>query len=541
MLNQFNQAIFGNSIDADTGRFFNETTASELREHIVNKTDVDELSQWEPFVETLDKYPNGVKRGTVEDVDELLIHEAGWGLVFAADDPEAKSIQEDLKELIHFRREQAGSRFRIFDGEDGYKKGESHAEFLARFGVSGDGPVDPRLGAPYYLLLVGSPALIPFDFQYHLDVSFGVGRICFNTSDAYKRYASAVVAAASGSLVLPPNAAFIGFHHSNDKNTDLSKKKMVIPLANELDGYPPHWTVERFMTPETTKKEQLLNLLRRDAPPALLFSAGHGVRFSSGNEKQKEWQGALLCGDWPGPQNWKGSLPGRYYLGAPDLDDRVQLGGVVAFLFACYSGGTPGYSDFSRRSKKGDLQKFNWKRRANRSIISALPQKMLSHPNGSALAIIAHVDECWSYSFWSEEARTQTTVFDNTLKRLAKGQPVGFAMEYVNNRFAQLASQLLTYLDYLEAGLSVDDAKLLACWCAHHDARNYIVLGDPAVCLATGPVAKSPAIDTAPSQNIRMPNSSHALGSPVSEISQADWEATPPAVKQYILSGLRKT
>jgi hypothetical protein len=80
------------------------------------------------------------------------------------------------------------------------------------------------------------------------------------------------------------------------------------------------------------------------------------------------------------------------------------------------------------------------------------------------------------------------------LTRLFEGYPVGAAMEYFNERYAELAASLAGDLENLKKPyLKVNANEFASLWTAHNDARGYAVIGDPAVRLQFNPIA-----DTAP-------------------------------------------
>jgi len=283
-----------------------------------------------------------------------------------------------------------------------------------------------------------------------------------------------VVSAEKKRLALGRTAAFVGVSNPDDPATRMSAGQLVKPLAahfgQELDG----WKIAAADGAQAAKSG-LARLLGGQDTPALLFTASHGMGFPNGHPLQLRDQGALLCQDWPGPKSWDGPIGKDFYFAADDLGDDANVFGLVAFFFACYGAGTPRLDDFSKQAfrQRGEI--------APRNFLARLPQRMLSHPNGGALAVVGHVERAWSYSFVWGQAGPQRAVFESTLQRLFDGWPIGYAFEYFNGRYAELAAQLAYTLGELEYGLKITSTELAGLWTATNDARNYVVLGDPFV------------------------------------------------------------
>src|SRR4051794_28219800 len=109
----------------------------------------------------------------IPGMDPMDLSKAGWGVIFAVDtDP---AVRAALQPLLDHRAQQVNNpkRFKIFEGSKGARPGQSAVDWLDRQGV-GLAVVDPRQGVPYYLLLVGSPAQISFEFQFVLDAQWCV-------------------------------------------------------------------------------------------------------------------------------------------------------------------------------------------------------------------------------------------------------------------------------------------------------------------------------------------------------------------------------
>ncbi len=157
-----------------------------------------------------------------------------------------------------------------------------------------------------------------------------------------------------------------------------------------------------------------------------------------GDPLQRLCQGALICQDWPGPLAWRKTIPPDFYLAASDIPDDARLGGLIAFFFGPYTAGTPYNDDFPPLALEPPRPI------ASESFIASLPQRLLGHPNGTALAVIGHVERVWGYSFTSESDPRATDLvhFVTCLQRLLDGHTVGSAMELFNWRYARAAQRL---------------------------------------------------------------------------------------------------
>jgi hypothetical protein len=449
------ELIYLNGVDATTGGYLVEPR--ELTNFAaLASSDPGQPSAW---LEGLAKRLRETQLGLPFDTDPLDVSQAGWAIVYHTD--EEADVRAALTGLVEHRR---GNRTKVLD----YRNGESIRDWLTRHHVS-RGNVNPD-NVPYYVLLVGSPERIPFEFQFDLDAEYCVGRIDFDSADDYRRYAASVVEYETTDAPAPKSAAFFGTRHAGDRATQLSADHLVTPLAKK--GVPKGIDSRAYVGPDATK-EQLAALLSGEnggGRPAFLFTGTHGLGWPCGHARQLEQQGSLLC------HGWRQFMPlkAEYYFAGTDVGQDFNLHGLIAFHFACFGAGTPQRDEFSHGPGLEPPVI------AERPFVARLPRRLLSHAEGGALAIVGHVERAWGYSIVTAGAGPQLRPFTNAVGSILSGRPVGYAMKDFNERYAMLSIDLSAKLRLIAAGAAPPELDLARDWMERNDARNYIVLGDPA-------------------------------------------------------------
>ena len=364
--------VYFNGIDAETGRY-------AVKPQTVD--DLAKLARANPQVD-----PMRALRGETEmrsyglppGVDYEKLDQAGWGVIFHENAP--ADVKAALAPLIQKRAQEASPQFKTLD----YKTNEQVRDWYRRYEIR-PGSVDPEV-VPYYLLIVGPPDGIPFEFQYLLGVDYAVGRVAFGAADGYARYAESVAAYETASAIQnAKQIAYWGTRHLGDGATKLSSSLLIDPLANgnpNLAGRLKRPLNTEFgfdrqlMLADDATKDALLETLSAPKPPAILFTASHGMLVGPGRPQQQAVQGALLCRDWSG----FGTIKLDHFVAATDIPDDANVKGLVAFFFACFGGGTPKVDQFILDPAQlgSTLPPL-----ALQPFMAALPHRPLTHVRGA--------------------------------------------------------------------------------------------------------------------------------------------------------------
>jgi hypothetical protein len=455
-------------IQAETGQLLPGLTDADLERISPDRREVRERSD-----------RGAADHLAISDIDPNSLAESGWCVLLSGDtDPAVRSA---VAPLLEHRQAEAGRLFKVFDGTSGARPDEDARKWVERQGADFR-TVDPEKGVPLYVLLIGSPEQIPFEFQYLLDLYWNVGRLHFDTADEYRAYAEHVVAYERGASVPHrKRAAIFATRNDGDRATGMLHNQVALPIVagaagvRALQGYRG-FQLDSLLA-ESATKERLLSVLSGREPggaPAFLFTGSHGASFRIDDPQQREKQGALVCQDWPG----FGRLAPEHLLAAADIPADAALHGLIHFLFACYGGGCPKEDNFGLASGEAP------RRLANAPMLARLPQRLLAQ---GALASLAHVDRAWSYSFQNSRSAPQVQEMRDVMVRILQGQRIGQATDSFNMRWAVLSAELMEAQNMRTsfADQMVTSAQLANRYVSRNDARNYLILGDPAVRLRT--------------------------------------------------------
>ena len=395
------------------------------------------------------------------------LEKAGWAVVFGA--TVDKSIRTNLSPLIEHRKKQVGNDalFKILDPPAPKQSAE---DWLKGQGTSLN-VVVPSKGVPYYVLIVASPEEISFEFQYELDMYWGVGRLWLESAAAFERYAQSVVAYETQPKVSSSRKIVFFAPDYNGKDNGASKllcNNLVKPLLSTPVGQDEKFKIQSFVGATATKSKlnDIFSGSDPDGTPAVLFTGSHGLLKLPNSKELADAQGAIVCQDWQGDPT--PPLADTYYAGW-DLPKDAKLHGMVHFLFDCYGVGWPRYDTYNTKPNVEI---------SPAPMMARLPQVLLGRENG-ALAVLGHIDRAWSYSY-EDDGQPIDQSFRDVLSKLMEGYRFGSATDQFNLRWAALSVPLTSTLQKMQTRRGLEKQALQQ-WVARDDARNYILHGDPAI------------------------------------------------------------
>jgi hypothetical protein len=403
--------------------------------------------------------------------DEGDPRSVGWTILLNKKDPDRAARLDAIQPL---------AKQRGWSGEPLYYNDEKPYEWYDWVSNSYS-PLNAE--RPFYVLILGGPAQVPFLFQSFLATNAAVGRLDLEP-DQVRAYAEKVVRLEKTSEpIVKRETIFFATNHSIDSHAPIdptyySHYHLAAPMAQQVqDAYK--FAVKKLFAQDATKAN-LADALHH-AKPALVFTASHGLGAPDEPlKRQKLLNGAICCQDEPSDDDE------AWLFGAWDVPTKdAFLEGALFFQFACFGYGTPAQSDFA-----------HWDARIGRAVnakqdfVAALPKKLLAHPHGP-IGFVGHLDIALLHGFEDpnnpgtaqDPWHVRVAPFTNAVRNVLQLNPVGFAMRAMNRRYNELNQNLTTFFDQLQRRAVQVDAvmqqRLVDTFLSRSDAQNYLIFGDP--------------------------------------------------------------
>ena len=374
------------------------------------------------------------------EVESSKLSSSGWGLLHPRNIDH--SVLDALEPLLAHRHAEAGRLFKM-EALQGDSVQQSASRWLSER-TSSQSLVDPE-ATPYHLLILGGPSEIPLAFDLELGQDFSVGRLYFEHPKEYRRYAETVVDIEKNGIDRKPKLCLFGPSNSDDPATTFSHDQLMAPLKDDLTYFLQRrgfaWSLEGLLGVDATKEHLSASLFHEQSPTVLMATCQSLV---SANLAASANLGAVICQNWPGPIEAENrSLHPSQFFCHQDLGPTTNVRGLIGILLGSFSAGVSNTED---------------------SALSLLPTRLLSHENGSALAIIGSLA---SSSMSPDDETDLRRVYGHFLRRIALGSRTGSCLQELKSslRPPPFASQ--------------DDRRRTKSLRRTH--KSLMLLGDPAV------------------------------------------------------------
>ena len=200
--------------------------------------------------------------------------------------------------------------------------------------------------------------------------------------------------------------------------------------------------------------------------PSLLFTASHGLGWPR-HPDQGLRQGAFIGQDWAG----LGIVPQPSdCVAASDVADNARVHGLIAFFFACHAAGTPNYEQFPANVREAP------RRISEQHSIAALPSAYSGIQMAGPWPLLATLSEhglTQSNLPGSVPAFCLSATFSAAL---CGANLLATPCAIFRDRITAASVRLIE----LQSQAVDDETELITTWAERNDARNYIILGDPA-------------------------------------------------------------
>jgi hypothetical protein len=334
---------------------------------------------------------------------------------------------------------------------------------------------------PAYLLIVGSPAEIPWQVQYGLNPVRQVGRLDLD-EERMQNYVAALMSDWSGSACRYAAPVTWAVDTGAGDITTLMRESVAAPLVDRFRGDPDMPNAVYLDGSVAPATGQALATALASSCPALVVTSSHGMTGPLGNIDLMRSQLGMLVDQVHGVVRPETLLSGW------------QPDGAIWFAQACCSAGSESPSIYSGLFEPGGLVAGVLEGVAKLGATTApLPRALLGAPK-PLRAFVGHVEPTfdWTMRFPPNRQRLTSSLQVALYDRLCTGMAVGLALGPHYDPVGSLlfnhtrAVQRYNQAPFGMAGAAVTRGALdMAVYSkvTSYDRLSTVILGDPTVAL----------------------------------------------------------
>ncbi|WP_327000316.1 hypothetical protein OHA72_34970 [Dactylosporangium sp. NBC_01737] len=408
--------------------------------------------------------------------------DVGWGVVLpwtgdsAADQARLVDAPAAIRRLAEARAGRDGPVVLRYQAGDGlgllrrvYRNGDVQ-DIAITGGRTGTGPGQ----RPAYLLMVGSPEVLPWDLQCRLNLSAAVGRLCL-PEPALERYVDALLDDWAGSAAQPGNPVLWATDY--DDITDLMRVAVAEQMADRFSKDPQTSGGLRHLSGAAATLGNLSGALAA-ATPSVVITTSHGRTGPLGDPATMARDLGLLVD------------AEQEILDPAGLLQAWQPDGAIWYAHACCSAGSDATTRYtglvSATSKVAQVLDAVAGLGAR---IAPLPTALLSAQR-PARAFIGHVEPTFNWTL--ERPETQQIISAAVIRALWTGffqrrpEPVGLAFRQQFRHAAELFGEA-QQTNRNSRPKSPERQWASIALLTAYDRQSTVILGDPTVCPAALP------------------------------------------------------
>jgi hypothetical protein len=406
--------------------------------------------------------------------------DVGWGLVLPHRpglSPEQLATADDASEPIRRLRAQRGDA-PVFRYRPDWNLQYTHL-MTYRTGVEemvsihGSNPGLAKEQLPFYLLIYGSPDVIPWELQFNLNASRAVGRLDLD-GEALANYVNALIDGWSSAAAEPYNALFWSANNGKADITRLMRDSIAGRIQQEFQNYTSMKQVKFIDGFDSGATSQMLVDALEQMKPGFILTTSHGQTGPLDDPQTMARDLGLLV-----DENYDFMQPAQILA-------QWEPDGAIWYAHACCSAGSNATTIYNGLVPAGsDVDQLLKGVASLGSSVAPLPRALLGAKK-PLRAFVGQVELTFDWTMQQPHTEGYLTgpLQLSLFTHLYQPEPLGMALR---SRYRTLGGLYTAYDQAHRAFEQGKDTKdsLLFYQLAARDVQSMVILGDPTAMLRT--------------------------------------------------------